>query len=386
MVAKEGSLLKFLLSSSSLNLFILFSINNKSSNYLTNEPLSSSHLQFILALQRKLAQLPAVDMQHAPAKLLSKLHLFAYEFLNVNYRQLSKLFLQCSLKELFHGLFVYNFICDVFFLLIFKPQCGLQAAIKTGPVCTCRLFGRFTVQSTGHRSLVESIFEKSWSNTKSFVGLFCMSTAGKIIINLGFENTKRLNEYDSQKKKKKKLKTQLKSRELNYYFFQRHTCCLEDIVPDTCPVKFDDICGTWESPAVTKGLFPIDCRMVSGQMVMLADEGNIQVSRKTVHLHVTIFWFQWRTLECQDVPSKRDYFRGVIGVCDSSADLGSDEKGIPLLSIYLKKKKKKKKKKGVRERTERCLRKKREKEMNRNKTSIKKRESNNEKTQKQQAK
>ena len=30
------------------------------------------------SLQKKLSQLPAVDMQHAPAKLPSKLHLSAY--------------------------------------------------------------------------------------------------------------------------------------------------------------------------------------------------------------------------------------------------------------------------------------------------------------------
>ena len=31
-----------------------------------------------LSLQKKLDQLPAVDIQHAPAKLPSKLHMFAY--------------------------------------------------------------------------------------------------------------------------------------------------------------------------------------------------------------------------------------------------------------------------------------------------------------------
>ncbi|KNZ45924.1 hypothetical protein VP01_769g3 [Puccinia sorghi] len=64
-------------------------------------------------LQKKIAQLPAVYMQHAPAKLSSKIHLFVYvdvlaqslkvgvtteaswEFLHVNRRQLSKFFLQC---------------------------------------------------------------------------------------------------------------------------------------------------------------------------------------------------------------------------------------------------------------------------------------------------
>ena len=32
----------------------------------------------LLTLQKKLDQLPAVDIQHAPAKLPSKLHMFAY--------------------------------------------------------------------------------------------------------------------------------------------------------------------------------------------------------------------------------------------------------------------------------------------------------------------
>ncbi|KNZ49958.1 putative signal peptide protein [Puccinia sorghi] len=64
---------------------------------------------FLPSLQNKLAQLPAVDMQHAPAKLSSKLHPFAcVDFLaqsiciwssnrsfHVNCRQLSKFFSQC---------------------------------------------------------------------------------------------------------------------------------------------------------------------------------------------------------------------------------------------------------------------------------------------------
>ena len=32
----------------------------------------------LITLQKKLDQLPAVDIQHAPAKLPSKLHIFAY--------------------------------------------------------------------------------------------------------------------------------------------------------------------------------------------------------------------------------------------------------------------------------------------------------------------
>ncbi|KNZ52831.1 hypothetical protein VP01_3433g3 [Puccinia sorghi] len=63
------------------------------------------------------AQLPAVEMQHAPANLPSKFNMFAYvdvlaqslkfgvkteaswEFLHINCRQLSKFFLQCSVYE-----------------------------------------------------------------------------------------------------------------------------------------------------------------------------------------------------------------------------------------------------------------------------------------------
>ncbi|KNZ47625.1 hypothetical protein VP01_626g1 [Puccinia sorghi] len=69
--------------------------------------LDSSHCK------RKLSQLPAVNMQHAPVKPSSKLHLFAYvdvlvnsvckaswEFLHVNCRQLSK-FLFCSVQARF---------------------------------------------------------------------------------------------------------------------------------------------------------------------------------------------------------------------------------------------------------------------------------------------
>ncbi|KNZ44184.1 hypothetical protein VP01_941g4 [Puccinia sorghi] len=63
----------------------------------------------VITLQKTLAQLPAVDKKHSPANLPSKLHLFAYnhswrkfgvtteaswDFLHVNFRQLSKFFLQ----------------------------------------------------------------------------------------------------------------------------------------------------------------------------------------------------------------------------------------------------------------------------------------------------
>ena len=39
---------------------------------------ASSLATLLLPLQKKLDQLPAVDIHHAPAKLPSKLHMFAY--------------------------------------------------------------------------------------------------------------------------------------------------------------------------------------------------------------------------------------------------------------------------------------------------------------------
>ncbi|KNZ51827.1 hypothetical protein VP01_3793g1 [Puccinia sorghi] len=65
----------------------------------------------------KLAQLPAVGMQHAQAKLPSKLHMFAY--VDVLAQSL------CSLKN-------RSFL--------------MQAAIQTPPVCMCRCFGTVTAQ------------------------------------------------------------------------------------------------------------------------------------------------------------------------------------------------------------------------------------------------
>ncbi|KNZ45043.1 hypothetical protein VP01_853g2 [Puccinia sorghi] len=69
------------------------------------------------SLKEKNGQLPAADMQHAPAKLPSKLHMFAY--------------------------------LDFFW----KSHCS---------VCTV----------TVHQRLVESILENGWSNSRSFLGLF----------------------------------------------------------------------------------------------------------------------------------------------------------------------------------------------------------------------
>ncbi|KNZ56430.1 hypothetical protein VP01_2404g4 [Puccinia sorghi] len=70
-----------------------------------------------VSLKKKLAQLPAVDMQHSPAKLPSKLHMFAY----------------------------------VDFWAHMHSNCA---------VCTV----------TVHQSLVESILENGWSNNRSLLG------------------------------------------------------------------------------------------------------------------------------------------------------------------------------------------------------------------------
>ncbi|KNZ46714.1 hypothetical protein VP01_700g4 [Puccinia sorghi] len=83
---------------------------------------------YLCHCKKKLAQLPAVDMQHAPANLSSKLHQFAYldvlsqslkfgvtiEFLHVNCRQLSRLFFWSG------GTFYMIFLSTVKFLLILR--------------------------------------------------------------------------------------------------------------------------------------------------------------------------------------------------------------------------------------------------------------------------
>ena len=74
------------------------------------------------SLQKKLSQLPAVDMQHAPAKLPSKLPLSAY--------------------------------VD----LLAQSMCSMHSHLEA---CTV----------TVHQSLVESLLEKGWSNTTSFLGI-----------------------------------------------------------------------------------------------------------------------------------------------------------------------------------------------------------------------
>ncbi|KNZ47527.1 hypothetical protein VP01_632g2 [Puccinia sorghi] len=126
-----------------------------------------------LTLQKKLSQLPTVDMQHAPAKLSSKLHLFecvdvlaqslkvgvtteaSWEFLNVNCRQLSKFILQCKCivgpLHFFNSIWCwglysmkYNFLNSLLFLEAFgifsatTPATELnQFSSLMSPVISC---------------------------------------------------------------------------------------------------------------------------------------------------------------------------------------------------------------------------------------------------------
>ena len=69
-----------------INLFILL---NKST-------VTAYVISILLALENKLAQLPVVDVKHAPAKLPSKLHLFA--FVNFLEQSLCSVHSDCALK------------------------------------------------------------------------------------------------------------------------------------------------------------------------------------------------------------------------------------------------------------------------------------------------
>ncbi|KNZ56329.1 hypothetical protein VP01_2432g1 [Puccinia sorghi] len=74
---------------------------------------------------KQLAQLPAVDMQHAPANLPSKIHIFSY--------------------------------VDV----LAQSLCSMHSDCASKLVCTV----------TVHQSLVESLLENGWSNNGSFLGV-----------------------------------------------------------------------------------------------------------------------------------------------------------------------------------------------------------------------
>ncbi|KNZ46543.1 hypothetical protein VP01_717g1 [Puccinia sorghi] len=129
---------------------------------------ADSSVNKTVALQEELAQLPSVEMQHAAAKLPSKLHMFAYvdvlaqslwtpknflDFSHVNCRQLSKFFF--SVNRIFlsyygsrtaHRIYLHKFFG------YFSPPVS-----REDPNSTCLHiyigFGTVTV----HQSLVESL-------------------------------------------------------------------------------------------------------------------------------------------------------------------------------------------------------------------------------------